>query len=96
MKSRICLMITLALVISVSLIAFYEVAKVAAERNESTLSPMDIALSGTVTGGGYQLQAVYRPISIADTKYLVRGPMAPTLNGDGCCCTYVPCIVKPP
>jgi len=96
MNSRNFLIITLAIVISVNLITFYEVSKVAAERNESSFSPMDIAPSGTVTGGGYQLQAVYRPISIADTKYLVRGPMAPTLNGDGCCCTYAPCIVKPP
>lgn len=36
-------------------------------------------VSGTVGGGGYHLQ----------------GPASPALTGNGCCCTYLPCVLRP-
>lgn len=35
-------------------------------------------VSGTATGGGYVLAV----------------PYAPTLRGNGCCCTYLPCVLR--
>jgi hypothetical protein len=35
-------------------------------------------VSGTATGGGYALAARF----------------APTLRGSGCCCTYLPCLLR--
>jgi hypothetical protein len=35
-------------------------------------------VSGEVSGGGYSLQS----------------PSSPTLRGNGCCCTYLPCVLN--
>jgi len=37
-------------------------------------------VSGTATGGGYALT--------------MTSPQAPVLRGSGCCCTYLPCILR--
>jgi hypothetical protein len=33
---------------------------------------------GSASGGGYRL----------------LGPASPTLRGNGCCCTYLPCVLR--
>lgn len=35
-------------------------------------------VSGTASGGGYRLLS----------------PSRPTLRGNGCCCTYLPCVLR--
>jgi hypothetical protein len=35
-------------------------------------------VSGSAHGGGYRLQ----------------GPARPALTGNGCCCTYLPCVIR--
>lgn len=42
------------------------------------LTTLKWQVSGTASGGGYRL----------------LGPAAPTLRGSGCCCTYMPCVMR--
>ncbi len=52
--------------------------------------------TGTISGGGYQL-TTFGPQTgnvAAGGGYRLLGPAAPALRGSGCCCTYLPCIVR--
>ena len=51
---------------------------------------------GTLSGGNYRLttlgtQAV--PVS-GGGAYRLTGPSASGLQGSGCCCTYLPCMLR--
>jgi hypothetical protein len=47
-------------------------------------------------GGGYRLTGLAWQFSgiASGGKYRLLGPAAPALRGNGCCCTYLPCIVR--
>jgi hypothetical protein len=52
--------------------------------------------AGTIAGGGYRLTTVS---PLADTMaaggaYRLLGPAVPQLRGSGCCCTYLPCLMR--
>ena len=59
---------------------------------------------GTISGGGYHLTSLApryaqgeprqasRPAS--GGRYHLLGPAAPALAGSGCCCTYMPCVLR--
>ncbi len=96
MKKQTCFVFMLAFLIFASLIAFHEANLAAAYKNEPVSSPVYLAPAGTVAGGGYQLQVDSRPVSSAGGHYFLLGPASPALNGGGCCCHYLPCIVKAP
>ncbi|MBN1139379.1 MAG: hypothetical protein JXM73_22570 [Anaerolineae bacterium] len=52
--------------------------------------------AGILAGGGYQLTS-FGPQAdnvSAGGAYLLLGPSAPAGQGSGCCCTYVPCIMR--
>jgi hypothetical protein len=52
--------------------------------------------TATIAGGNYQLTsfgAQADPVAIGGA-YLLLGPSAPELQGSGCCCTYLPCILR--
>lgn len=51
---------------------------------------------GTISGGSYQLDSfgVQAGSIAAGGAYRLLGPSAPNLRGSGCCCTYLPCIVR--
>jgi len=60
--------------------------------------------AGTVSGGSYQLTSL--PLrqaqgdawqvsgAVAGGDYALTSPSAPTLRGSGCCCTYLPCVLR--
>jgi len=52
--------------------------------------------AGTITGGGYHLTSLAWQVSgtAAGGDYVLTSPYAPTLRGSGCCCTYLPCILR--
>jgi hypothetical protein len=50
----------------------------AASGGQYRLAAMAWQIQGTVGGGGYRLDA----------------PAAPLLRGSGCCCTYLPLVVR--
>ena len=52
--------------------------------------------TGIVSGGGYQITSSgTQPDSIAaGGAYRLLVPSAPNLQGSGCCCTYLPCILR--
>lgn len=51
---------------------------------------------GTASGGGYYLTGLaWRASGTAGGGgYRLLEPASPTLTGNGCCCTYLPCMLK--
>lgn len=52
--------------------------------------------SGVISGGGYQLVSFEAQVATVSTggTYSLVGPATPSLQGSGCCCTYLPCALK--
>lgn len=48
----------------------------------------------TASGGGYHLTSLAWQVDGAACSggYRLLGPAAPALRGNGCCCTYLPCV----
>jgi hypothetical protein len=55
-----------------------------------------VAAPATLSGGEYLLESSGWQISGASAGggYLLERPAAPRLNGNGCCCTYLPCVMR--
>jgi len=53
-------------------------------------------VSGTTSGGGYHLTSLAWQVSGAASGqgYHLLSPAAPTSSEKGCCCTYLPCILR--
>jgi hypothetical protein len=50
---------------------------------------------GIASGGRYQLASLALPGTVATGGgYRLLGPATPVISGSGCCCTYLPCIVR--
>jgi len=51
---------------------------------------------GTASGGGYHLASLAWRVegSPSGGGYRLRGPAAPALRGNGCCCTWLPCVLR--
>jgi hypothetical protein len=52
--------------------------------------------TGTISGGGYQLTTFGSQAGnvAAGGAYRLLGPTAPELQGSGCCCVYLPCVLR--
>ena len=51
---------------------------------------------GTISGEGYHLTSTSWQVSgmASGGDYYLLDPAALNLRGSGCCCTYLPCIVR--
>jgi len=51
---------------------------------------------GTASGRGYYLTSLawHASGTAGGGGYRLLGPASPTLTGNGCCCTYLPCVVR--
>ena len=51
---------------------------------------------GAASGGGYYLTSLAWQVNGAanGAGYRLLGPASPTLRGNGCCCTYLPCALR--
>jgi hypothetical protein len=51
---------------------------------------------GIISGGSYRLATTTWQVSGAASGqgYRLLGPAAPALHGSGCCCTYLPCVLR--
>ncbi|MFC2023494.1 hypothetical protein ACFLT5_02015 [Chloroflexota bacterium] len=51
---------------------------------------------GTAAGGSYRLTALAWQVSgmASGGEYHLLGPEAPALRGSGCCCTYLPLMLR--
>jgi hypothetical protein len=49
-----------------------------------------------LSGGHYRLVSLDVGVSVlaAGGGYMLRGPAVPELQGSGCCCTYLPCVLR--
>jgi hypothetical protein len=54
--------------------------------------------SGTASGGNYQLTALAWQVSgsTSGEGYQIISPAAPASSENGCCCAYLPCVVRDP
>jgi hypothetical protein len=52
--------------------------------------------TGTSSGGSYHLSSLAWQVSGTATggSYALASPYTPALRGSGCCCTYLPCILR--
>lgn len=52
--------------------------------------------NGTTSGEGYQLITYNWLIrgTLSGDRFLINIASSPLLNGSGCCCTYLPCILR--
>jgi ABC-type glycerol-3-phosphate transport system substrate-binding protein len=83
MKKRIALLMLIALVAtllasSVSSAQLNRPGAVTASGGRYHLTVTTWRVSGSAHGGGYLLQ----------------GPARPALTGNGCCCTFLPCMIR--
>ena len=63
----------------------------------SALSYSDYQVAGgIISGGSYQLASFggQAGSTAAGGAYRLQGPSVSTLGGSGCCCTYLPCILR--
>lgn len=51
---------------------------------------------GVASGGSYHLTGLAWQVegSAAGGGYRLLGPVSPMLRGNGCCCTYLPCVLR--
>ena len=51
---------------------------------------------GMISGGGYRVTTANWQVSgtASGGGYRLVGTMAPGLAGSGCCCTYLPCVMR--
>lgn len=51
---------------------------------------------GTSAGGGYHLTGLAWQVegTASGSGYRLLGPAAPMSSENGCCCTYLPCVLR--
>jgi hypothetical protein len=66
---------------------------VVAQTEDSELPPPSLVEVGSISGGEYRLTRLVWQISgsISGGTYRLTSP---SLQGSGCCCTYLPCVVS--
>jgi len=69
---------------------------VLAQSNGPVSSPQVVAVEGRALGGDYQLTSLTWQVSgtASGGRYQLLCPAATTLRGSGCCCTYLPGILR--
>jgi hypothetical protein len=57
--------------------------------------PWYVIGTGKASGGGYYLTSLVWSASgtIQGQGYTLLGPAAPNLRGNGCCCSFLPCVL---
>lgn len=91
MKPRIVITFTIVVIL---LMASWALALGRTSQNgTSTSYTVDI---GSVTGTGYQLNNLTWQISgvISGKGYFISDPSASAWTESGCCCTYMPCVIR--
>jgi len=81
----------------VLVIAFLVLASgVVAQSKDSELPPPNLVELESISGRDYRLTRLVWQISdsISGGTYRLAGQAVPSLQGSGCCCTYLPCVVS--
>ncbi len=63
---------------------------------QSSGSPGDVVQQAMISGNRYHLaSAAWQARGIASGgEYRLASPVVPGLRGSGCCCTYLPCMLR--
>ena len=90
MKTRLSLLL---LFIVVSLLI---VSAAVAQSDRATATNTAAIQPATATGGTYHLESLRWQFKGASDggPYQLTGPQSPTLRGNGCCCSYLPCLQR--
>ncbi|MFQ6101351.1 MAG: hypothetical protein ACE5OS_08975 [Anaerolineae bacterium] len=59
-------------------------------------APWYVVEKGAASGGHYHLTSLAWQVEGAagGEGYRLLSPASPTLRGNGCCCTYLPCLLR--
>jgi len=82
---------------AIALVCVLVLAGMALAQSGSQPSPSWYAVEqGGASGGRYHLTSVSWHASGAASGggYRLLSPSSPTLRGSGCCCTYIPCVLR--
>lgn len=82
---------------SIALVCVLLLAGAALAQSGSQPSPPWYAVEqGRASGGRYHLTSVswYVSGTASGGSYRLLSPSSPTLRGNGCCCTYLPCVLR--
>ena len=80
-----------------ALVCVLVLAGVALAQSGNQPSPPWYAVEqGRASGGRYHLTSVswYVSGTASSGSYRLLSPSSPTLRGSGCCCTYLPCVLR--
>jgi hypothetical protein len=83
--------------IMLALVAFLLLSGLAmAQIGSRGLVPVPAAQAGTSAGGSYQLTSLAWQVSgtAVGGRYTLTVPCAPALRGSGCCCSYLPIVLR--
>jgi hypothetical protein len=69
---------------------------VMAQTSGSGTIPAYVVQAGTSTGGSYELAGLAWQVrgSASGGEYTLTIPNAPALRGSGCCCVYLPAVLR--
>jgi hypothetical protein len=69
---------------------------VMAQTGGSGTIPSYAVQAGTSTGGSYELASLAWQVhgAAAGGEYILAIPDAPALRGSGCCCVYLPAVLR--
>ena len=86
MKKRIALLMLIALIATLL---------VSSASSAQPNQPGAVTAS-TASGGRYHLAATTWQVNgtVSGSGFRLQGPASPALTGSGCCCTYLPCVMK--
>ena len=89
MKTRIAV---LAVVVALLLLG----AVAPARSGGNGLTEVVVIQPGVASGGGYRLSGLSWQISgtASGGGYRLLETSAPSLTGSGCCCSYLPCVLR--
>ncbi len=91
MKARIIILATLVVLLLAGSVASAQPAKQA----QSTWYTVE---RGSASGGGYHLVSQVWQVGRVSSGagYHLQAPMMPASSENGCCCTFLPCILRSP
>jgi len=104
MKTRTAILVALVALLCLGGVALQSTAPAVAQSGEPGPAPGYVVQAGTAAGGSYHLTSPALRQAQGDAwqvsgaaaggDYTLAIPYAPALRGSGCCCTYLPCILR--
>lgn len=90
------MVIFLAVVLLLSGVVLQTAASAVVQTGEHNLITRYSVEQTTSSGEGYRLATLAWQVdgTASGSGYILRSPTGPNLRGNGCCCTFIPCLLR--